>query len=167
MAENMTKKGFFSALARRIGFVLFAASVFLILPATCFVDIENLYAEGYSRSVATTNPSNAHGRRDGNTADSDREHWGDDVENRTFPMSIRGKMPLTGLTRMGVSPLLLTSLALTRTTLSHRWSLAITIAVIVSVLVYMELLVRRHRILKTRPPRQRRGRWGSFSRQRV
>lgn len=158
MVEKMTKKRFFSALARRIGFALAAALVFLTLPATSSADIENLYADGYFSSVTIMSPSNAYGRRDGNTADSDKEHWGDDVGNRAFTMPIHGKMSLRGLTRMGLSPLVWTSRVFTRTNLSQKWPLAITIAVIVSVLLYMDLLIKRNRSLKTRPPRHRRGR---------
>jgi len=80
---------------------------------------------------------------------------------------IHGKMSLRGLTRMGLSPLVWTSRVFTRTNLSQKWPLAITIAVIVSVLLYMELLIRRNRSLKTRQPRHGKGRRGSFSRQRA
>jgi hypothetical protein len=49
-------------------------------------------------------------------------------------------------------------LIFSRTNLSQKWPLAITIAVIVSVLLYMDLLIRRNRSLKARPPRHKRGR---------
>ena len=66
---------------------------------------------------------------------------------------IHNRVSLRGLTRVGLSPLVLTSMAFTRTNLSQKWPLAIAIAVIVSVLLYMDLLIRRNRNLKTKPPR--------------
>jgi len=61
---------------------------------------------------------------------------------------IHGKMALRGVTRMGLSPLVWMSLVFTGANLSQRWSLAITIAVIISVLLYMDLLIRRNRSLR-------------------
>jgi hypothetical protein len=59
----------------------------LLLPGTSFADIENLYADGYSSSVAITNPSNAYGAPDGNTAASAAARWGRDLEDWTFIMA--------------------------------------------------------------------------------
>jgi hypothetical protein len=48
----------------------------------------------------------------------------------------------------GLSPLIGVSLVLGRINLAERWPLFITIAVILAVLLYMELLVRRNRGLR-------------------
>jgi hypothetical protein len=156
LIEKMTVKRFFSALSQPIGVVL-SAALLLLLPESSFADIENLYAEGYSSSVGITNPSNAYGRRDGNTADSDKEHWGDDVENGTFTMPIHKKMSLGGLTRVGLSPLVGAGVVLGRVNLGKRWPLLITMAVIISVLIYMDILVRRYRDLATKPAHRPKG----------
>jgi hypothetical protein len=62
----------------------------ILLPGTSFADIENLYAEGFSSSVTITNPSNAYGAPDGSTADSDKEQWGNNLENWTFTIADSG-----------------------------------------------------------------------------
>jgi hypothetical protein len=58
---------------------------------------------------------------------------------------IHGKGHLRSITRMGLSPLLGASVVFTRLKLAERWPLLITIAVILSVLLYMELLIRKYR----------------------
>jgi len=73
----------------RIALPLSIAMVLLLfLPGTASADIESLYAEGYSSSVAITNPSNAYGAPDGNMAEStDKEKWGVFLQNWTFTMA--------------------------------------------------------------------------------
>lgn len=56
------------------------------------------------------------------------------------------------VTRMGLSPLVGASLVYIRINLVQRWPLLITIAVILSVLLYMEILIRRHRKPRTKRP---------------
>jgi hypothetical protein len=58
---------------------------------------------------------------------------------------IHEKEYLRSMTRMGLSPLVGASLVFTRLKLAERWPLLITIAVILSVLLYMELLIRKYR----------------------
>ncbi len=62
------------------------------------------------------------------------------------------------ITRIGLSPLVGTSLVFIRITLAERWPLLITIAVILAVLLYMEVLIRRHRGFTTKPAYPRRER---------
>jgi hypothetical protein len=62
---------------------------------------------------------------------------------------IREKGHLRSIARMGLSPLVGASMVLTRINLAEKWPLLITIAVIMSVLLYMELLIRRCRRVKT------------------
>jgi hypothetical protein len=70
---------------------LFLGLVFLLLPGTCIADIENLYAENYSSSVAITNPSNGYGPPDGDMAEStDKEKWGVFLQNWTFSVADSG-----------------------------------------------------------------------------
>jgi hypothetical protein len=66
---------------------------------------------------------------------------------------IHEKGYLRSMTRMGLSPLVGASLVFTRLKLAERWPLLITIAVILSVLLYMELLIRKYRrpMTKTSP----------------
>ncbi|MFQ5816298.1 MAG: CFI-box-CTERM domain-containing protein [Candidatus Hydrothermarchaeaceae archaeon] len=64
---------------------------------------------------------------------------------------IHGKGHLRSISRMGLLPLVGASLAFTRINLDERWPLLITIAVIISVLLYMELLIRRYRRPRTKP----------------
>jgi hypothetical protein len=54
------------------------------------------------------------------------------------------------IARIGSSPLVGTSLVLIRITLAERWPLLVTIAVILAVLLYMEVLIRRHRGFTTK-----------------
>jgi len=61
-----TKYAFLASL-RRIACGL-SVALLLVYPGISRADIENLYAEGYSSSVTITNPSNAYGAPDGNTA---------------------------------------------------------------------------------------------------
>ena len=75
---------------------------------------------------------------------------------------IHGKGSLRCITRMGLSPLVGVSLVLSSVNLGKRWPLLITIGVIMSVLLYMEILVRRHRGLRTKPAHPRKS--ASFSR---
>jgi hypothetical protein len=58
---------------------------------------------------------------------------------------IHGKGHLRSITRMGLFPMVGASRVLTRLNLAERWPLLITIAVILSVLLYMELLIRKYR----------------------
>lgn len=104
--------------------ITLALTIAVFLPATSFADIENLYAEGYSSSVTITNPSNAYGALDGY---------------------------LRFFTRMGLSTLLGAGLVFFRLNLAEKWPLLVTIAVILSVLLYMEFLIKRHRGLSRKP----------------
>lgn len=162
----------------RIVLPLCVALLFLLIPDRSFADIENLYAEGYSSSVTITNPINAHGELDGNTAygsyaDANVRNLGgfrdqyllSDMEGSLLvdfyyqysPLlasAIQGNRHLRSITRMGLLPLAGVRAIFTRINLTERWPLLITIAVIISVLLYMELLIRTHRGLatKTRSP---------------
>ncbi len=69
---------------------------------------------------------------------------------------IHGKVHLRFVGRMGLSPLVGLGLVLTKVNLAERWLLLIPIAVIISVLLYMELLIRRHRSVVTKPAYPRR-----------
>ncbi|MHC4891576.1 MAG: CFI-box-CTERM domain-containing protein [Planctomycetota bacterium] len=60
---------------------------------------------------------------------------------------INQKGNLRSMTRMGLSPLVGLSILFSWVDLPQRWPLLITMAVIISVLLYMELLVRRQRSL--------------------
>ncbi len=170
----------YGSLARfgRIAFPLCVASLLLLLPEVSFTDIENLDTEGYSSSVTITNPINAHGELDGNTAygpyadphvrilGESRDHYllsdkeGSllvDFYYQYSPLlvsAIQGNRHLRSITRMGLLPLAGVRAIFTRINLAERWPLLITIAVIISVLLYMELLIRTHRGLatKTRSP---------------
>ncbi len=62
-------------------------------------------------------------------------------------MSINEKNTLKSVTRMGLSPLVGLSMLFGWVDLAQRWSLLVTMAMIISVLFYMELLVRRQRSL--------------------
>jgi len=55
------------------------------------------------------------------------------------------------ITCIGLSPLVGTSLVFIRITLAERWPLLVTIAVILTVLLYMEVLIRRNRGFTTKP----------------
>jgi len=77
----------FLGFLRRISLLLSVTLFFLLLPEPSFADIENIYAEGYSSSVTITNPANAYGVPDGNTADSAAVRWGKDLEDWTFTMA--------------------------------------------------------------------------------
>ena len=68
------------------------------------------------------------------------------------------------ITRIGLSPLVGTSLVFIRINLAERWPLLITIAVILAVLLYMEVLIRRHRGFTAKPayPRRERHFSGTF-----
>jgi hypothetical protein len=59
--------------------------------------------------------------------------------------SINDKDSLRSVARMGLSPLVGLSMLFSWVDLPHRWPLLVTMAVIISVLLYMELLVRRQR----------------------
>jgi hypothetical protein len=63
---------------------------------------------------------------------------------------IYGKRNLKSITRMALSPLMGVGLIFTRINLAERWPLFLTIGVIFSVLLYMEILIRWHRNLKQR-----------------
>jgi hypothetical protein len=65
---------------------------------------------------------------------------------------IHGKGHLRSITRMGLLPLVGASRVFTRVNFAERWPVLITIAVIISVLLYMHLLVRRHRSLMKKSP---------------
>jgi hypothetical protein len=67
---------------------------------------------------------------------------------------IHGNGHLRSITRMGLVPLVGVSAIFAKLDLAERWPLLITIAVILGVLLYMELLIRTHRGLttKTRSP---------------
>ncbi len=160
--------------------IVFCLSVVLLLLhlEISQADIENLNAEGYSSSVEITNPSNAYGAPDGNTvygsyADADVRILGgfrdqyllsDAVGSLlvdfyyqyspTLAKVIRGNRHLRSIARMGMSPLVGVSRVFTRGDFAERWPLLITIAVILSVLLYMELLIRKYRRPKTRPVRR-------------
>jgi hypothetical protein len=58
---------------------------------------------------------------------------------------------LRSITRMGLLPLIGAGRVFMRVNLAERWPLLITIAVILSVLLYMELLIRRYRRPRTKP----------------
>lgn len=58
---------------------------------------------------------------------------------------IYGKRNLKSITRMALSPLMGVGLIFTRINLAERWPLFITIGVIFSVLLYMEILIRSQR----------------------
>ncbi len=58
---------------------------------------------------------------------------------------ISQKENFRSITRIGLSPLVGASLVFIRINLAQRWPLAITIAVILAVLLYMEILVGRNR----------------------
>ena len=73
-----------------------------------------------------------------------------------FAGSIHRSRFLRCITRIGSSPLVGTSLVFIRITLADRWPLVVTIAVILAVLLYMEVLIRRHRGFTTRPAYPRR-----------
>lgn len=167
----------YGSLARfgRIALPLCVASLLLLLPEASFADIENLYAEGYSSSVVVTNPINAHGELNGNTAYGsyadanvrilggfrDQYLLSDAVgsllvdfyyqHSPTLAKVIQGNRHLRTITRMGLLPLVGTSRVFTRVNLAERWPLLITIAVILSVLFYMEFLIRRYRRPRTKP----------------
>jgi hypothetical protein len=64
---------------------------------------------------------------------------------------IREKGHLRSIARMGLSPLVGVGLVFTRTNLVEKWPFLITIAVILSVLLYMDLLIRRQRRHTTKP----------------
>jgi hypothetical protein len=168
-----TKYAFLASLGQT-ALALVVLSLFLFLPETAFADIENLYAEGYSSSVTITNPINAHGELDGNTAygsyaDANVRNLGgfrdqyllSDMEGSLLvdfyyqysPLlasAIQGNRHLRSITRMGLLPLAGVRAIFTRINLAERWPLLITIAVIISVLLYMELLIRTHRGLATK-----------------
>jgi len=59
--------------------------------------------------------------------------------------SINERDSLRSVARMGLSPLVGLSVLFSWVDLPHRWPLLITMAVIISVLLYMELLVRTQR----------------------
>ncbi|ODS36570.1 MAG: hypothetical protein A7315_01820 [Candidatus Altiarchaeales archaeon WOR_SM1_79] len=83
-----TKYAFLASL-RRIVFGL-SVALLLLYPEISRADIENLYAENYSSSVTITNPTNAYGAPDGNTADSPEVDWGKGQEYWTFTMADTG-----------------------------------------------------------------------------
>ncbi len=167
----------YGSLARfgRIAFPLCVASLLLLLPEVSFTDIENLDTEGYSSSITITNPSNGYEAAGGNIAHSSypndhalilgesRDHLllsdtmrsllADFYYQYSPPLAefINGKGHLRSITRMGLLPLVGASFVFARVNLAERWPLLITIAVILSVLLYMELLIRRYR----RPRRKR------------
>jgi hypothetical protein len=64
---------------------------------------------------------------------------------------IQKKGSLRCIARVGLSPLVGASVVLGRANLGKKWPLLITMAVIISVLLYMEILVRRCRGLATKP----------------
>ncbi|MFQ5816077.1 MAG: C25 family cysteine peptidase, partial [Candidatus Hydrothermarchaeaceae archaeon] len=68
---------------------------------------------------------------------------------------IHGKGHLRSITRMGLLPLVGASLAFTRINVVERWPFFVAISVILSVLVYMEILIRTQRkpTAKTAPSR--------------
>ncbi|UCD71055.1 MAG: hypothetical protein JSW70_08630, partial [Syntrophobacterales bacterium] len=70
---------------------------------------------------------------------------------------IQGEIFLRCIARIGLSPLVGASLVFARAKLGERWPLLIAIAVITSVLFYMELLIRikRHQSLRTKLPQSR------------
>ncbi len=164
----------------RIAFALSVALLLLLLPGNSFADIENLYAEGYSSSVTITNPSNAYEAAGVNIAyssypnvhtqilgESRDQYLLSDMEGSLLvdfyyqysPLlasAIQGNRHLRSITRMGLLPLAGVRGIFTRINLAERWPLLITIAVILGVLLYMELLVRRHRSLTTKHPHPRR-----------
>ncbi len=159
----------------RITLALLIGMVFLLLPQKCLADIENLDTEGYSSSITITNPSNGYEAAGGNIAHSSypndhalilgesRDHLllsdtmrsllADFYYQYSPPLAefINGKGHLRSITRMGLLPLVGASFVFARVNLAERWPLLITIAVILSVLLYMELLIRRYR----RPRRKR------------
>jgi hypothetical protein len=59
-------------------------------------------------------------------------------------------------TRIGLSSLVGASLVFTRVNPGEKWPLLVTMGVIISVLLYMDLLIRRHRRLTTKPAHPRR-----------
>jgi len=71
---------------------------------------------------------------------------------------ISHKENLRSITRMGLSPLVGASFVFIRINLAQRWPLAITIAVILGVLLYMDVLVRRNRGFAAKPTYPRRAR---------
>lgn len=162
-------------LLRFLSAIALALTIAVFLPAISFADIENLYADGYSSSVTITNPSNAYGAPDGNTAYGsyadanvrilggfrDQYLLSDAVGSLfvdfyyqyspTLAKVVQGNRHLRSITRMGLLPLVGASRVFTRVNLAERWPLLITIAVILSVLLYMELLIRRYRRPRTKP----------------
>ncbi|MCK5552885.1 MAG: hypothetical protein KAJ09_07060, partial [Deltaproteobacteria bacterium] len=70
---------------------------------------------------------------------------------------IQKKGSLRCIARVGLSPLVGASVVLGRVNLGKKWPLLITMAVIISVLLYMEILVRRCRGLATKPAHRPKG----------
>ena len=90
------------------------------------------------------------------------EKMGNDLLERSLVTSYYGHSTLFAgsthrsgflrcITRIGSSPLVGTSLVFIRITLGERWPLLVTMAVILAVLLYMEVLIRRHRGFTTKP----------------
>jgi len=70
--------------------------------------------------------------------------------------SIKERDSLRSMARVGLLPLVGLSMLFSWVDLPERWPLLVTMAVIISVLLYMEFLIRRHRHLMTKPPNPRR-----------
>jgi hypothetical protein len=70
---------------------------------------------------------------------------------------VHKKGSLRCIVRVGLSPLVGAGVVLGRVNLGKRWPLLITMAVIISVLIYMDILVRRYRDLATKPAYRSKG----------
>jgi hypothetical protein len=74
-----------------------------------------------------------------------------------FADFIHKRGSLRCIARVGLSPLVGAGVVLGRVNLGKRWPLLITMAVIISVLIYMDILVRRYRNLATKPAHRPKG----------